>query len=421
MANSFYPADILIPKNEIDMTKWSVVACDQFTSEPQYWEDVEKTIGTSLSTLNLIFPEIYLSKGDAVIDKINKNMKEYIESDIFDEYKNSFVYLKRTLPTGKVRQGLIGAIDLEDYTFHKGSAGNVRATEGTVLERIPPRVKIRENAPLEFPHIMVLIDDINATVIEPLEDKSKNYQKIYDFELIKNGGHIEGYCVPQSENQRILDALDVLAREDEFNRKYNVENLPVLTYAVGDGNHSLATAKTCWENIKKNIPKDELNSHPARFALVELVNLHDLSLEFEPIHRVVFNVDPQDLYSAIFKFYPSAEEFDNGGKMIVCKWKNIEKSVWIKDAKNNLAVGTLQNFIDDYLKNNPKASVDYIHGENVVNSLSKGDNTIGFLLPAMEKCDLFKTVILDGSLPRKTFSMGEANEKRYYLEGRKIR
>ncbi len=413
---SFYPANILIPQNA-DMTKWSVVACDQFTSEPNYWEETKKLAGSAPSTLNLIFPEIYLSDNpEKRIADINQKMEEY--KGIFKEYKNSFVYVRRTLANGKIRHGLIGEIDLEDYRFEKGSSSNIRATEGTVLERIPPRVKIRENAPLEFPHIMVLIDDPEKTVIEPLESLYSKFEKLYDFELMQNGGKIEGYRLKEDYNNVIENALERLSDKSVFENKYKVEDKPIITFAVGDGNHSLATAKTCWENIKKNLTPEEQKTHPARFALVELVNLHDDSLEFEPIHRVMFDVDADDVYNSLLKFYPETDSAD--GKQITCIFNGHETVVRLKDDKNNLAVGTLQDFIDDYLKSH-SGRVDYIHGAEVVRKLSENDNSIGFLLPAMGKSELFKTVILNGALPRKTFSMGEACDKRYYLEGKKIR
>lgn len=412
--NSFHPADILLPQN-VDMTKWSVVACDQYTSQPQYWDKVKETVGNEPSTLNLIFPEIYLSENPAKrIESINNKMNEY--RSIFREYKNSFIYVKRHLCGGKIRRGLIGAVDLEDYSYEKGASSNIRATEGTVKERIPPRVKIRENAPLEFPHIMVLIDDAEKTVIEPLDNICS--EQLYNFDLMQNGGSIEGYIVPKEHNEKIITAIDKLS--DMFDKKYNVHGKPTLTFAVGDGNHSLATAKTCWENIKKTLPPQACDNHPARYALVELVNLHDSSLEFEPIHRIMFRVNPEHVYSELFKFYPSASEKDNGGKKIVCLFGNTKKEVWIKDDKNNLAAGTLQDFIDAYISQTG-GSVDYIHGSDVTESLSKKSDCIGFLLPAMQKSDLFKTVIVNGTLPRKTFSMGEACDKRYYLEGKKIK
>ncbi len=418
--NSFYAANILIPKN-IDMTKWSVVACDQYTSEPDYWNAVSSLVGSAPSTLNLIYPEIYLSGNkEKRISDINRKMKEYIDMGLFHELENSMVFVKRSLKNGKIRSGLIGTIDLEDYDYKKGSSSNIRATEGTVMERIPPRVQIRENAPLEFPHIMILIDDPDMTVIEPLSDKVDSFGKLYDFNLMQNGGSICGYSISKEEIQRVTNAIETLSSKQVFEEKYGVKNKPVLTFAVGDGNHSLATAKTCWENIKASLSKEEQKTHPARFALIELVNLHDSSLEFEPIHRVIFGVNPEEVYKSIFEFYPQASETDNGGKKIICTYGSVTKPIWIKDEKNNLAAGTFQDFADDYLSSH-SGTIDYIHGQNVVEELSRKENNIGFILPAMQKSDLFKTVILNGALPRKTFSMGEACDKRYYLEGKKIK
>lgn len=418
MANSFFPANILLPK-DVDMKKWSVVACDQFTSEPEYWNEVENNVGDAFSTLRLIFPEIYLSEGEERIKKINSAMKDYIEKGIFKEYKNTFIYLKRKMQNGKIRRGLIGQIDLEEYSFVKGVQSNVRATEGTVLERIPPRVKIRENAELEFPHVMVLIDDVEKKVIESLDSEIDNFDLAYDFELMQGGGHVTGYVLDKNGVDGVMNALSELSSDEAFVTRYGIKDVKALTFAVGDGNHSLATAKTCWENIKNSLTEEEKKNHPARYALVELVNLHDESLEFEPIHRVVFGVNPDKMYNEMLKFYPDYSEKDNGDKHIICKWKGVEKQIWIKDDNNNLAVGTLQDFIDAYIKENG-GEVDYIHGDKVVDELSSKENNIGFLLPAMEKSELFTTVILDGALPRKTFSMGEAYEKRYYLEGKKI-
>lgn len=414
--NSFYPANVLIPEN-IDMTKWSVVACDQFTSQPDYWEETQKIVGDAPSALNVIFPEIYLSDNpEDRIASINKKMSEY--ENIFHTYENSFIFVKRTLSDGRIRKGIIGAVDLEAYSYEKNSSSNIRATEGTVMERIPPRVKIRENAPLEFPHIMLLIDDPEKNIIESLDDICT--EKLYNFSLIQNGGKIEGYKVPTEYNKTITDALEKLSEKSNFEKKYNVQNKPVLTFAVGDGNHSLATAKACWENIKKSLSENAQQSHPARFALAELVNLHDNSLEFEPIHRILFDVEPEKVYAELFKFYPQVSTKDNGGKKIVCKFGNTEKIVWIEDDKNNLAVGTLQVFLDAYIKKYG-GTIDYIHGDDVLDELSAKDGHIGFLLPAMPKSELFRSVILDGALPRKTFSMGEACDKRYYLEGKKIK
>lgn len=414
--NSFYPADILIPKN-IDMTKWSTVACDQFTSQPDYWEETKKIVGDAPSALNVIFPEIYLSDNpEKRIESINKKMSEY--ENIFEEYKNTFVFVKRTLAGGKVRKGLVGAVDLEDYSYEKGAASNVRATEGTVVERIPPRVGIRENAPLEFPHIMLLTDDPDKTVIEPLEKICTD--KIYDFELMQNGGKIEGYKVPEEYNEKIIACLEKLSEKDVFEKKYGVCDKPIMTFAVGDGNHSLATAKTCWENIKRTLPDEDKKTHPARFALAELVNLHDDSLEFEPIHRILSDVDTEKVYSELFGFFSQASTEDNGGKKITCLYGGKMSDIWIKDDKNALAVGTLQDFVDYYIKKYG-GSVDYIHGGDVLKKLSEKERSVGFLLPSMKKSELFKSVISDGALPRKTFSMGEACDKRYYLEGKRIK
>lgn len=413
--NIFKKADILIPQN-VDFSKWSVVACDQYTSEPEYWEDVKKLTENSPSTLNIVFPEVYLSEGEGRIEEINKTMKKYIDDGIFKEYKNSLIYVERTVGNGKIRHGIVGMIDLEEYDFSKGSGSYVRATEGTVLERIPPRVKIRENAKLELPHVMILIDDRTKSIIESLSDKKSNFEKVYDFELMKKGGHIEGYKIDDEEADKIISSLDVL--EEEYSSKYGDNSDAKLIFAVGDGNHSLATAKTCWENLKKNLSEDEKKDHPARFALCELVNLHDESLEFEPIHRVMFNVDEDKFYNELEKYYEISYT-DNGAQKFVAVSEKGEREVYVKDPSSSLSVGTLQNFIDDYIKNNG-GEVDYIHGDDVTRRLGTMKGNMGFLLPVMEKNELFITVIKDGALPRKTFSMGEAHEKRFYLEAKKI-
>lgn len=410
---TFRAADILIPQN-IDLTKWSTVACDQYTSEPEYWNDVCEIVGDAPSALKITFPEIYLedSDSDERIKNINKTMEIYINSGLFKKYENSFVYVKRDIGDGRIRKGLIGAVDLEDYDFNKASTSYVRATEGTVLERIPPRVKIRENAKLEMPHIMILIDDVERNVIEPLDAKINNFEKVYDFELMKNSGHLTGYVLDKESADNVCTALDRL----EENAK-QLDNM--LVFAVGDGNHSLATAKTCWENIKKNLSETEKENHPARFALVELVNIHDSSLEFEPIHRVVFGANPVNMIEAFMQYYEGASKTDNGGQHIKYVYGDAEGDLYVKDAPHQLAVGTLQKFLDGYIAEN-NLKVDYIHGETVVKSLAAQDGNIGFILPCMEKSELFVSVATDGALPRKTFSMGEAKEKRFYLECKSI-
>ncbi len=391
--NTFKKADILIPR-DVDHSKWSVVACDQYTSQPEYWNEVSRIVGAAPSALNIVFPESFLEEGDGRIEKINKKMAEYIEEGIFEECLNSMIYVERTMSNGKVRKGIIGAVDLEDYDFSVGSKSKIRATEGTVLERIPPRVKIRENAPLELPHIMLLIDDTNKTVIE----KCEKGEKIYDFDLMQNSGHLSGWLLSDSEAERILLALSHLDKNAAGN----------LLFAVGDGNHSLATAKTCWENLKKTITPEEQENHPARFCLVEIENIHDEALEFEPIHRVVFDVNPEELIAEFKAYYPETQEMDNGGQHIIYTYAGKKGDLYVKNPSSTLAVGTLQAFLDE-----KGYKVDYIHGADVTEQLSYKEGNIGFLLPAMEKSDLFKSVIADGALPRKTFSMGEAEDKRF--------
>lgn len=416
----FKPADILLPENA-DFTKWSVVACDQYTSERDYWEDVKNIVGESPSTLNIIFPEVYLEDGDGEerIKKINEEMENYLNNGLFKEYKDSFIYVKRTQPNGKTRHGVVGMIDLEEYDFSKGSQSKIRATEGTIIERIPPRQRIRRNAILELPHILILIDDRDKAVVEPLEDKINDFEKVYDFDLMKNSGHITGYLVDETSKNNILKNIEKLGDVALFEEKYGVKDKGVLMFAAGDGNHSLATAKSCWEEIKQNLSDDEIKTHPARYALVELMNIHDDALEFEPIQRVIFDTEPKKLLDALVSYYDASYE-DNGGQKIDYTYGKNEGSIYVTKTDSNLPVGTLQKFLDKYLEENG-GKIDYIHGNDVVKNLAMQDNTIGFMVGAMEKNDLFTTVIKDGSLPRKTFSMGEAADKRFYLECRKVK
>jgi len=416
------PADILLPKTK-NMTEWSVVACDQYTSEPAYWDSVKKTIGGLPSTYNLVFPEIYLKTADfdETISNINRSMASYISDNLFEEHKSTYIYTERTLRNGSVRKGIIGAIDLEDYDYNVGSQTAVRATEGTVLDRIPPRVQIRQNAPLEFPHVMLLIDDESKSIIEALGDKKASFKPAYDFDMMQNSGSIKGYFLPENEIAKIDASLEKMADKEVFSKHYDVNDKGVLLFAVGDGNHSLATAKKCYMNLKNSIGEEKAMAHPARYALAEVVNLHDTSLDFEAIHRVVFDVDANDFYDSLAKYYKLSDSPTDNSQQIDVVISGTIKTVYITNPTLNLAVGSLQEFIDEYLSTH-SGEVDYIHGEDVVVKLSKEHlNSIGFILPSMDKNDLFKTVILDGALPRKTFSMGEACDKRFYLEGRKIR
>lgn len=412
-------ANILLPK-DVDMTKWSVVACDQYTSEPEYWKEVEKEVGSSPSTLNLILPELYLEDTDVEdrIKKINKTMEEYLDESMFNEYKDTMIYLERTQKDGKVREGLMAMVDLEDYSYEKGSQTLIRATEKTVIERIPPRLKVRENASLELPHIMILIDDEKKNIIESLKDKVTSEDVVYDFDLMENGGHIKGYKLSDEVINGIESGLESLMDKDYFEKKYNVKNKGVLLFAMGDGNHSLATAKANYENLKKTMSEDEYLNNPARYALVEVVNLHSPALEFEPIHRVIFNTDVNNLIEELYKYYDINEDGD--GEYFELVTKDFDKRLYISNPKSNIAVGSIQIFLDDYLKDH-SGKLDYIHGDETTRSMGSEEGNVGILFEAMPKEELFRTVILDGALPRKTFSMGHSYDKRYYLEARKIK
>ena len=402
------------------MHKWSVVACDQYTSEPEYWNEVKNIVGNEPSTLNLTLPEIYLEDNNVEerITNINKNMRDMLDNNLFNEYQNSMIYLERTQNDGKVREGLIGIVDLEEYSYEKGSQTLIRATEKTVIERIPPRVKVRENALLELPHIMILIDDERKNIIESLKNKVTDTDIVYDFNLMQKGGHIKGYKLNDSTINEVIDKIGQLAEKDYFEKKYDVKDKGILLFAMGDGNHSLATAKACYENLKKTMKEKEYLNHPARYALVELVNLHSDALEFEAIHRVIFNTNVNDLINSLYKFY-NINENGNGQKFELIT-KDFDKVLYIENPKSNIAVGSIQLFLDEYLKNH-EGKIDYIHGEETTKEMGSKVNNVAFIFDAMDKNDLFKTVILDGALPRKTFSMGHSYDKRYYLEARKIK
>ena len=415
----FKRANILLPKN-IDMTKWSVVACDQYTSEMDYWNEVEKIVGTSPSTLRITLPEIFLEDSDVNerISKINDTMKEYLDEDLFYELKDSMIYLERTQADGRVREGLMGMVDLEDYSYEKGSQTLIRATEKTVIERIPPRLKVRENALLELPHIMILIDDEKKKIIEDLKNEVTDSDVVYDFDLMENGGHIKGYKLNNNSMTKVEEGLEALCDKEYFEKKYNVKDKGILLFAMGDGNHSLATAKANYENLKKTMTPDEYLNHPSRYALVELVNLHSEALEFEPIHRVIFDTNVNKLIEELYKYYDINEE--GNGQYFELVTKDIDKKLYISNPKSNIAVGSIQMFLDEYLKDN-KGKLDYIHGDETTKNMGMEENNVAILFEAMPKEELFRTVILDGALPRKTFSMGHSYDKRYYLEARKIK
>ena len=414
----FKAGNILIPK-DADMYKWCVVACDQYTSEPDYWNEVKNIVGDAPSTLNLTLPEIYLEEDDVEdrIKKINENMKEYLDNGLFTEYNDSMIYLERIQDDGKVREGLMGIVDLEDYSYEKGSETLIRATEKTVIERIPPRMKVRENALLELPHIMILIDDPKCEIIENLKNEVSDSDVVYDTDLMQKGGHIKGYKLSDESINGVISKLESLADVNNFEAKYDVKDKGVLLFAMGDGNHSLATAKACYEKLKEELGDEALN-HPARYALVELVNLHSSALEFEAIHRVVFDVDVEDFINSLNEYYDINEE-GNGQKFELIT-KDFDKTLYISNPKSNIPVGSIQIFIDEYLENH-SGKVDYIHGDDTTKEMASQEGNVGIIFEAMDKGDLFKTVILDGALPRKTFSMGHAHDKRFYLESRKIK
>ncbi|NLC67548.1 MAG: DUF1015 domain-containing protein [Clostridiaceae bacterium] len=434
--------EVLLPAEGTDMQKWAVVACDQYTSQPGYWEEVERIVGNSPSALRLILPEVYLenSNVDDMISNINITMKKYLDDGLLVPHNPCFIYLDRETPRVKSRKGLILAVDLEKYDYTQGSRALIRSTEKTVPERLPPRIKIRRNAPIEVPHVQLLVDDPEMAIFGHLENAVQQMDKIYDFDLMMNGGHIKGYKIERpSIIRQIAEVLEKLTDPELFADKYDVdpEDTGILLFAVGDGNHSLASAKAHWENKKTQIPKEMQAHHPARYAMAEVVNVHDEGLIFEPIHRVLFNANPETLikemdkhFSTVSPFhvksFPSKELMEQEKHELAAKFQGSHifpfvtnhgyGIIIIEKPRYNLDVATLQDFLDSFLKSNPSAKIDYIHGENAVTSIGEEPGNLGFYLNPIDKHGLFKTVLKDGVLPRKTFSMGEAEEKRYYLE-----
>ena len=430
-------ADILLPKESIDLEKWAVIACDQYTSQPEYWQKVREFVGDAPSTLNMILPEVYLgtpAEAD-LIRSTQATMRRYLSENLLVCHEGMLL-VERSVD-GKTRHGLMVALDLDRYDFSKGSQSLIRATEGTILERLPPRMRIREGAPIELPHIMVLIDDPERTVIEPLVTVKDQLPCLYDTNLMMGSGHLRGWQVAsQAHEDQVIQALRRLADPERFRQHYQVgPDKGVLLLAVGDGNHSLATAKSIWEKIKPQLSPAERQAHPARFALVEVENVHDTGLAFEPIHRVLFGVH-QDWKTALEKAYGSRMRYSKASKveamMAEVNRPQGDEQIFgvvtpeetgviaIREPSSNLAVGTLQAFLDEWIKSGGADQIDYVHGNEVLSQLATRPGNLGFYLPPMDKNALFKTVILDGALPRKTFSMGEAHEKRFYMESRRI-
>lgn len=399
--------EIFIPKDDYDYTKWAVIACDQFTSQRDYWDKLSSDCG-DISTLRIVFPEVYLGKDETSrISKINNTMQEYLDKDIFNKITDSYILVERTTSYGHKRLGLVISIDIEQYDYKPLTKAPIKATEMTVEERIPVRVRIRENAPLELPHVMLLMDDINKSIIEPLYEMRDNYEKLYDFDLNMNGGHIIGYRIDdvKSVNDKIMSLID----RTILKNKYGVDDNPFL-FAVGDGNHSLATAKACWDKIKDKVEDKE--NHPARYALCELVNLYDDDLLFEPIHRVMFNVDND--------FIEELKKQSTGSEKSYLVYKGIRHEFNISSFKPE-AIADIQRFLDHYMANHNDAGIDYVHGEEHTLEVACKHNGVAIMMPTIEKNELFKYVLTKGVLCRKAFSMGEAEEKRYYIECKNIK
>ena len=405
----FTSAEILLPDwSKTCAEAWSVIACDQFTSTPEYWSKAEQLVQEQPSALRLILPEIYLEQPDLKqrIAKIHQTMKEYLEQDILQVYENAMVYTERIQSNGVLRAGVIGKIDLEAYDYHQGSVSPVRATEATVLERIPPRMQVREQAALELPHIMILINDEMQTVIEACAEQKQEMKQLYDTDLMLGGGHVAGWLMNTEQQNAFQARLQKL-----------FSNSGALKFAMGDGNHSLATAKACYEKLKQDHPEQDFSSHPARYALAELVNVHSPALEFEAIHRIITAAEPEMLMQYLteklaLSEIPSEQEF-------TVLQGSTRKRCYIHKPCASLSVGSLQMQLDAYLKEYA-GKIDYIHGADTLAKLAQNPNSIGFLLPDMHKNLLFSSVEKDGVLPRKTFSTGHAEDKRYYMESRKI-
>ncbi len=420
--------EMMLPAEGTDYYKWAVVACDQFTSEPEYWDKVEEIVGDAPSTLRLMLPELYLDGPDEAerIKSVRATMDKYLADGTLRKMEPGCMLVKRTAE-GRTRLGLVIATDLEAYDFNKGSQSLTRATEGTVVERIPPRLRIRGDAPIEMPHILILIDDPDKTVIEPLVNQPK--EVIYDTDLMMDGGHITGCFIKEKDLEGAKEALSALY--DKAEAKYGAGH--VIFQAMGDGNHSLATAKTAWENIKKTLSPEEIEGHPARYALCEIENIHDDGIVFEAIHRVIFAKKGQSGMDLVNQVVDLLGKF-NGKAYLADADAAVPEGAFeipyitgagcgkiiIEDPENKLEVGALQHVLDIMVKENKDCDIDYIHGTEAVNRIGSRDGNAGFMLPAMDKFLLFPAVAADGALPRKTFSMGEANEKRYYIEARYI-
>ena len=422
----FSPAHILLPSEQIPVGQWGCVACDQFTSDRSYWEKAAQAAAGGPSTLDLILPEVYLEEDDvdARISAIHAAMDDYTRN-VLTRAVDGFIYVERTEQSGRVRQGLVGRIDLEAYSYAEGAVPAIRPSEHTVKSRIPPRMAVRRGARLETPHIMMLADDPGCTLIEPIGEKKEQLRKVYEGDLMLNGGHIAGWAVEDPALLAQIDsALNALGSQEAFDARYpQAKGGAPLTLAVGDGNHSLASAKACWEELKKTLTPEQAENHPARWCLAEVCNVHSPAIEIEPIHRVLFNVDCATVLLSLITWSDSNMAgccFGGSKKQpFTLAGPHMANVLSFEDPTEPLTVGTIDDFISDYIERHPEAKVDYVHDEPAVRALCK-QGAVAFLMPPFAKSDLFRGVVMGGVLPRKTFSMGHAEEKRYYIECRKI-
>ena len=409
------PAEILLPAPEIRPETWACEACDQYTSEPEYWRKAAEIVGNAPSALRLILPECNLKNSDTLIPRIHQAMADDLEKGVLiPAVMNGFILCERTIASG-TRLGLVCTVDLEQYSFQSGSRSLIRPTEQTIASRLPARLAIRRGAPVELTHIMILIDDPDRTVLEPLQAEKESMRKLYDFDLMLNGGHLTGYAV---EGDSLTSQVD-----RSMSALLDSKGPDPMLLAVGDGNHSLATAKAYWEEIKKNLTPAEQKTHPARYALAEIVNIHDDALLFEPIHRIITGTDRFTLM-ADWENYAEIRGMKlkdkKEGHFFTVLSVTGEETVSVSNPEGAIPCETLQKFLDDFLQRHSEVEIDYIHGEQSLRTLSKDPETVGFLLPEIDKHTFFDDVIRLGVLPRKTFSMGEADEKRFYMEAKKI-
>ena len=428
-ANCFGPARILLPDANTPLEQWACVACDQFTSEPEYWAKAEAIAAGVPSTLHLVLPEAYLETETPAqrAQRIANIQAEMLRcrAQLLTRAVNGYVYVERTEQSGRIRQGLVGVVDLEAYSYEKGALPMIRPSESTVVERIPPRMEVRAGAALELPHVMMLADDAACTLVEPIGLAKEDLPKLYEGELMLGGGHIAGWAVEDPALIAQIDAaVAVLQSQAAFDAKYPAAagGTP-LALAVGDGNHSLATAKACWQQLKATLPAEQQLTHPARYCLAEVCNVHSAAIEIEPIHRVIFGAQAAEVRAALAD-YCAAHSLQlgegAGEQSFTFVAADSTEPLHFAAPNHPLTVGTVDGFVFDFLAKNPTAKVDYIHGEGSVAALCREKGGVGLLMPPFDKSDIFKGVVLGGVLPRKTFSMGHAEEKRYYLEARAI-